>query len=66
MTSDEVSRKIFVGGLDQNTVEATIKQYFGHWGPVTECTVRRQPDGKSRGFGFVTFGSKSVMENCFD
>jgi len=66
MASSEMCRKIFVGGLHQDTVEATIKQYFGQWGPVTECTVKRQPDGKSRGFGFVAFGSQAVMENCFE
>jgi len=63
---DEQVRKIFVGGLDYNTVEATIEQYFGQWGPVDECTVKRFPDGKSRGFGFVTFSSLAAMENCFE
>jgi len=63
---DEQVRKIFVGGLDYDTVEATIEQYFGQWGPVSECTVKRFPDGKSRGFGFVTFSSLAAMENCFE
>jgi len=59
-------RKIFVGGLDYETVEETVEQYFGQWGPVAECSVKRFPDGKSRGFGFVTFSSLAAMENCFD
>jgi len=58
--------KIFVGGLDHNTVEATIKQYFGQWGSVSECNVKRLPDGKSRGFGFVTFSNNAAMEKCFE
>eukprot|EP00090_Calanus_glacialis_P013056 TRINITY_DN21669_c0_g1_i2.p1 TRINITY_DN21669_c0_g1~~TRINITY_DN21669_c0_g1_i2.p1 ORF type:complete len:1156 (-),score=367.81 TRINITY_DN21669_c0_g1_i2:274-3741(-) len=63
---DDQVRKIFVGGLDYDTVEATLEQYFGQWGPVSECTIKRFPDGKSRGFGFVTFGSLAAMENCFE
>jgi len=63
---DDQVRKIFVGGLDYDTVEATVEQYFGQWGPVAECTIKRFPDGKSRGFGFVTFSSLAAMENCFE
>jgi len=63
---DDQVRKIFVGGLDYNTVETTLEQYFGQWGPVSECTIKRFPDGNSRGFGFVTFSSLAAMENCFE
>jgi len=65
-SNDDQVRKIFVGGLDYDTVEHTVEQYFGQWGPVSECTIKRFPDGKSRGFGFVTFGSLAAMENCFE
>jgi len=63
---DDQGRKIFVGGLDYDTVEATVQQYFGQWGPVADCTIKHFPDGKSRGFGFVTFSSLAAMENCFE
>jgi len=63
---DENVRKLFVGGLNHDTIEATIEQYFGQWGSVTDCTVKRLPDGKSRGFGFVTFSNVDAMEECFE
>ncbi|WFD02010.1 hypothetical protein MOBT1_000693 [Malassezia obtusa] len=54
--------KMFVGGLNWDTTEESLRKYFGQFGPVSACTVMRDgSSGRSRGFAFVTFSDpKSV------
>ncbi|WFD35505.1 hypothetical protein MCUN1_002363 [Malassezia cuniculi] len=48
--------KMFVGGLNWDTTEDSLRRYFGQFGPVSSCTVMRDGStGRSRGFAFVTF-----------
>ena len=53
---------MFVGGLNWDTTEESLRKYFGQFGPVSACTVMRDGStGRSRGFAFVTFSDpKSV------
>ncbi|KAI5815072.1 hypothetical protein BZA77DRAFT_88606 [Pyronema omphalodes] len=47
---------MFIGGLNWETTDDSLKEYFSQFGEVTECTVMRDgPSGRSRGFGFLTF-----------
>ncbi|KAF1810773.1 RNA-binding domain-containing protein [Eremomyces bilateralis CBS 781.70] len=47
---------MFIGGLNWETTEKSLKDYFSQFGEVTECTVMRDgATGRSRGFGFLTF-----------
>jgi len=51
-----MSKKLFVGGLDWNTTDASLAQAFGEFGEVTDSKVIMDREtGRSRGFGFVTF-----------
>ncbi|KAF2791662.1 RNA-binding domain-containing protein [Melanomma pulvis-pyrius CBS 109.77] len=48
--------KMFIGGLNWETTEESLKNYFTQFGEVSECTVMRDSaTGRSRGFGFLTF-----------
>ncbi|PVI01744.1 RNA-binding domain-containing protein [Periconia macrospinosa] len=48
--------KMFIGGLNWETTEDSLKGYFSQFGEVSECTVMRDSaTGRSRGFGFLTF-----------
>lgn len=48
--------KMFIGGLNWETTEESLKGYFAQFGEVSECTVMRDSaTGRSRGFGFLTF-----------
>ena len=48
----EVSRKIFVGGLGNETTDETLKTYFEQFGDITDSIVMKYKDsGRSRGFG---------------
>ncbi|KAI1487953.1 hypothetical protein F5X96DRAFT_111386 [Biscogniauxia mediterranea] len=47
---------MFIGGLNWETTDQSLRDYFSEFGEVTECTVMRDgPTGRSRGFGFLTF-----------
>ncbi|KAI0063300.1 RNA-binding domain-containing protein [Artomyces pyxidatus] len=47
--------KMFVGGLSWDTTDEGLRNYFSEFGKVDACTIVRDPDGKSRGFAFLTF-----------
>ncbi|KAL1837945.1 hypothetical protein VTJ49DRAFT_3240 [Mycothermus thermophilus] len=49
-------RKMFIGGLNWETTDQSLRDYFSQFGEVLECTVMRDgATGRSRGFGFLTF-----------
>ena len=55
-----MSSKLFVGGLAWATDESSLRTHFEHFGEVVEAKVISDREtGRSRGFGFVTFGEES-------
>merc|ERR1719198_2564568 len=52
-------RKVFVGGLAHKTTTQHLRDHFGRFGPIVDAVVLRWPDGRSRGFGYVTFSDSS-------
>jgi cold-inducible RNA-binding protein len=53
----EMSSKLFVGGLAWETTESSLTDHFSAFGDVVEAKVITDRDtGRSRGFGFVTYG----------
>ena len=49
-------KKLFVGGLNRNTSDDTVKDYFAKYGELEDCVVIKDSNTKvSRGFGYVTF-----------
>jgi RNA recognition motif-containing protein len=58
------TRKLFVGGIPVNISDDEFKIHFDKFGPVTEIQiVKDRNTGKSRGFGFVTFEDKDIVDN---
>lgn len=48
--------KMFIGGLNWETTDESLRAYFEQFGEVTECNVMRDSStSRSRGFGFLTF-----------
>jgi len=61
----EKDRKLFVGGLDYETTDSVLKEYFEQFGELTDWVVMKFPDTRrSRGFGFVTFKDPERLEDC--
>ncbi|XP_030642313.1 heterogeneous nuclear ribonucleoprotein A/Ba [Chanos chanos] len=66
----EPVKKIFVGGLNPETTEETIREYFGAFGEIEAIELPMDPKtNKRRGFVFITFKEeapvKKVMEKKY-
>ena len=60
-------RKLFLGGLAEETTEKDLRATFDEFGTIVDCKVMRDHEkGKSRGFGFVTFASSFMTEAALD
>ncbi|XVF67544.1 hypothetical protein PTKIN_Ptkin10aG0129900 [Pterospermum kingtungense] len=46
---------VYVKNLSESTSDEDLKQIFGEFGTITSAAVMREPDGKSKGFGFINF-----------
>ncbi len=56
--------KFFVGNLDFGVTEDDIRELFVEAGEVGDVSLVTGPDGRSRGFAFVTMMDESVQETC--
>jgi len=53
-----MSAKIYVGKLSWNTTDETLRDVFGNYGTIVDSIVMRDREtNRSRGFGFVTYGT---------
>lgn len=55
-------KKMFVGGLNWDTTEDDLRDYFGKYGTVENVSIRKDREGKSKGYGFVDFENSSAVE----
>ncbi|TAQ90492.1 hypothetical protein B7494_g1155 [Chlorociboria aeruginascens] len=57
--------KLFIGGLAWHTDEPALRAKFEEYGIVEEAVVVKDRDtGRSRGFGFVRYGSEEDAEKA--
>jgi len=57
------TKKVFVGGVSQETSVDEVKSYFSQFGKVEEAVMLMdQQTKRHRGFGFVTFDSEDVVD----
>merc|ERR1712168_1316144 len=60
-------KKIFCGGIQYETTETEVKEYFGKFGEVAKVSLKTdRVTGKSRGFAFVTFEDKESVQNVMN
>lgn len=52
--------KLFIGGITRNTSTQMLRDHFSCFGRVLDCVAMRQPDGRPRGFGYVTLDSSAA------
>lgn len=60
----ECPRKIFIGGLAHKTTTQHLRDHFGCHGAIVDAVVLRWPDGRSRGFGYVTFAEADAAADA--
>ena len=62
-----MSKKLYVGGISWGTTDEALRAAFEEFGEITESKVITDRDtGRSRGFGFVTFGNPADADNAID
>ena len=60
-----MSNKVFVGGMSWDTNDDSLRRAFEEFGPVSDAKViLNRENGKSRGFGFVTFESNDAASRA--
>uniref|UniRef100_A0A8C6WMQ1 Heterogeneous nuclear ribonucleoprotein A3 n=1 Tax=Neogobius melanostomus TaxID=47308 RepID=A0A8C6WMQ1_9GOBI len=56
-------KKIFVGGIKEDTEEQHIRDYFERYGKIESIEIMEERStGKKRGFGFVTFDDHDTVD----
>lgn len=54
---------MFIGGLNWETTDESLRQYFSQFGEVLDCTIMRDPTTqRSRGFAFLTMKENSDID----
>jgi len=62
--SGQRTKKLFVGGLSLKTTQEEFKTHWEQFGTVVNAVIMMDSQSRrSRGFGFVTFDSESVVES---
>ncbi|RZC44573.1 hypothetical protein C5167_037521 [Papaver somniferum] len=63
----DVEYRCFVGGLAWATTDESLTNAFGTFGKVIESKIINDREtGRSRGFGFVTFGDEQSMRDAIE
>ncbi|KAB5548751.1 hypothetical protein PHYPO_G00059160 [Pangasianodon hypophthalmus] len=66
MKKDPV-KKIFVGGLNPETTEEKIREYFGAFGEIESIELPTDPKtSKRRGFVFITYKEESPVKKVLE
>lgn len=61
-----MSKKLFIGSLDWDSTDEDLKAHFEGIGDVEEAVVIRDPAGRSKGFGFVTYVNDGDAEKAVE
>ncbi len=60
-----MGNKVFIGGLSWNTDNDGLRQAFEQFGDIEDARVITDREtGRSRGFGFVTFGTSDSAQTA--
>ncbi|CAF0907535.1 unnamed protein product [Didymodactylos carnosus] len=63
LSKPDDERKLFVGGLTWDTTNEDLRDYFQNFGQIMDISIKHDPaTGRSRGFAFLVFDSKEVVE----
>jgi len=57
---------VYVKNFSDRLDEAKLRTLFEKYGPITSCTVMKDHEGKSRGFGFVAFDKPEDAERAVE
>jgi polyadenylate-binding protein len=55
---------VFVKNFADKLDDATFRDLFEKYGPISSCTVMKDGEGKSKGFGFISFENPEDAERA--
>jgi len=58
--------KLFIGMLPRTVTEEAMRAVFQPYGKINEIVVLREPDGSSRGCGFVKYDRREDAINAIN
>ncbi|KAI1704213.1 RNA recognition motif domain-containing protein [Ditylenchus destructor] len=58
--------RIFVGGLPKETSGDTLHEHFSKYGDICACSIVRNEDNLSRGFGYVTYKCQASIDRVLN
>jgi cold-inducible RNA-binding protein len=62
-----MNRKLYVGNIPYETLEADLEAHFATAGAVESVTIMRDRDtGRARGFAFVEMANEADAQNAID
>ncbi|MEF8846851.1 MAG: RNA-binding protein [Candidatus Paceibacterota bacterium] len=62
-----MNKKLYVGNLNYDTTEESLKEAFEEAGTVESCDIiTDRRTGKSKGFGFVEMSSEEEAEKAME
>ena len=61
--ADEQNRQIFIRNIPYDVDENELADWCATFGSISGCRLKRDKDGQSRGFAFVTYASMEGHNN---
>jgi len=61
-----MSKRVFVRGLSRATSHESLRRAFTPCGNVLDAQIAKDEDGRSRGYGFVTFERAEGARRALD
>lgn len=62
-----MKKKLYIGNLNYDTTEESLKETFEEAGTVESCDIiTDRRSGKSKGFGFVEMSTEEEAEKAMD
>uniref|UniRef100_A0AAV1UYZ1 U1 small nuclear ribonucleoprotein 70 kDa n=1 Tax=Peronospora matthiolae TaxID=2874970 RepID=A0AAV1UYZ1_9STRA len=65
MKTGDAYKTLFVGRISYETTEQQLRHEFEQYGPVKRVRLVEDPDGKSRGYGFVEYEKEADMKAAY-
>jgi RNA recognition motif-containing protein len=63
----EMTVCFMLGGLTWDTTVEDLREYFSAFGNIRDCSIKQDPNtGRSRGFAFLVFDSKDIVEKILN
>ena len=56
-----MAKKLFVGNISWNASKEDLENIFGEYGELAEVILIKDENGRSKGFGFITFVNEAYF-----